>query len=229
MNKVFLFLSIALFAILPCQSQTLSDGRVWNFVQRMYEHDNIEKAYTVSVSGDTIANGQQCKKLVKVYQEDPDHPTTFAAFEKDAKIYGVFGEETKLLLDFSLRVGDKANEFGTVSSVDYIDINNVRHKRITIFYDKYNYYSYLVDGIGWSSTKYSAYEVTSYYDVLVSVSENGKCIFKDSDFSKHPTGIDNKPEIEKKDDAPWYDLSGRRVLVPQKGRVYIKGNKKVIQ
>lgn len=49
--------------MLPCKSQTLSDGKVWNFVQRMYEHEDIERAYTVTVCGDTIANGLLCKNL----------------------------------------------------------------------------------------------------------------------------------------------------------------------
>lgn len=51
--------------MLPCKSQTLSDGKVWNFVQRMYEHEDIERAYTVTVCGDTIANGLLCKKTCK--------------------------------------------------------------------------------------------------------------------------------------------------------------------
>ena len=31
-------------------------------------------------------------------------------FEKDSKLYFVYGEETKLLMDLDLIVGDKANE-----------------------------------------------------------------------------------------------------------------------
>ena len=106
--------------MLPCKSQTLSDGKVWNFVQRMYEHEDIERAYTVTVCGDSIANELLCKKLVKVYHDTPNIQTAYAVFEKDSKVYGVYGEQTKLLLDFCLGVGDKANEVGSVISVDYI-------------------------------------------------------------------------------------------------------------
>lgn len=142
--------------------------------------------------------GILCKKLVKVYQDTPNIQTAYAVFEKDSKVYGVYGERTKLLLNFSLAVGDKAGEVGTVISVDYIDIDNVQHKRITIDYGTYNYQSYLVEGIGLSSTKYSANELNSYYEVLVSVYENGKCIFKNSDFTKQTTGIERTPQIEEK-------------------------------
>lgn len=71
--------------MLPCKSQTLSDGKVWNFVQRMYEHEDIERAYTVTVCGDTIANGLLCKKLVKVYQDTPNIQTAYAVFERILK------------------------------------------------------------------------------------------------------------------------------------------------
>lgn len=228
MKNIYLTLLGAFFTMLPCKSQTLSDGKVWNFVQRMYEHEDIERAYTVTVCGDTIANGLLCKKLVKVYQDTPNIQTAYAVFEKDSKVYGVYGEQTKLLLDFNLAVGDKANEVGTVISVDYIAIDNVQHKRITIDYGTYNYQSYLVEGVGLSSTKYSANELNSYYEVLVSVYENGKCIFKNSDFTKQTTGIERTPQIEEKSNSTLYDLFGRQVLVPQTGHIYIKGNKKVI-
>ena len=67
--------------MLPCKSQTLSDGKVWNFVQRMYEHEDIERAYMVTVCGDTIANGLLCKKLVKVYHDTPNIQTAYAVFD----------------------------------------------------------------------------------------------------------------------------------------------------
>ena len=46
MKNIYLTLLGAFFTMLPCKSQTLSDGKVWNFVQRMYEHEDIERAYT---------------------------------------------------------------------------------------------------------------------------------------------------------------------------------------
>ena len=109
-----------------------------------------------------------------------------------SKVYERFGTEPMVLWDFNLCVGDKANDYGIVTSVDYIDVDNVKYKRITISYDRYDYQSYLVEGIGMSSNKYDAYEQTSFYDVLVSVYQDGKCVFKDSDFAKQPTGIDIK-------------------------------------
>lgn len=229
MNKIYLSLIAVFLTVLPGKSQTLSEGKVWNFVQRMYEHDDIERAFTVTVSGDTVANGQLCKKLVRVYKDTPDVQDVYAVFEKDSKIYEMFGGETMLLLDFNLNVGDKVNEVGTVVSVDYIDINNVQHKRITVIDNCHNYQSYLVDGIGMSSTKYSSYELTSYYEVLVSVYENGKCIFTEADFKKQATQIEKSLPIVEQNDSALYDLCGRKIKVPQKGHIYIKRNKKFLQ
>ena len=149
--------------------------------------------------------------------EVPPYPKALATLGMESEVY------QKLLLNFSLAVGDKAGEVGTVISVDYIDIDNVQHKRITIDYGTYNYQSYLVEGIGLSSTKYSANELNSYYEVLVSVYENGKCIFKNSDFTKQTTGIERTPQIEEKGNSILYDLSGRQVLVPQKRTYLYKG------
>lgn len=227
MKKIYLFFLGMLLAMLPCKAQTLQEGKVWNFVQKMYETD-MERAYTVTVSGDTIANGQSCKKLVEVYQ-DTNEKRIFAVFEKDSKIYGIFGSETKLFMDYNLKVGDKADELWTVASVDYINVNNKQRKRITLTCDKYNFPRYIVEGIGLNSTQYNANTLNSYYKVLVSVYENGICIFKDTDFAKQTTGIYNKPKIEKNSNPSLYDLSGRQVFVPQKGQIYIQGKKKIVQ
>ena len=42
------------------------------------------------------------------------------------------------------------------------------------------------------------------------------------------TGVDCVTEVEKKTDNRLYDLMGRRVITPQKGHIYVRGNKKII-
>lgn len=42
------------------------------------------------------------------------------------------------------------------------------------------------------------------------------------------TGVDCVTEVEKKTDNQLYDLMGRRVITPQKGHIYVRGNKKII-
>ena len=42
------------------------------------------------------------------------------------------------------------------------------------------------------------------------------------------TGVDSVTEVEKKTDNRLYDLMGRRVITPQKGHIYVRGNKKII-
>ena len=64
------------------------------------EIDGKQKKCIVTVAGDTIANGQLCKKLIIAYQDNPNEKRVFAVFEKDNKIYGEFGSSTNLLIDF---------------------------------------------------------------------------------------------------------------------------------
>ena len=64
------------------------------------EIDGKQKRCIVTVAGDTIANGQLCKKLIIAYQDNPNEKRVFAAFVKDNKIYGEFGSSTNLLIDF---------------------------------------------------------------------------------------------------------------------------------
>lgn len=42
------------------------------------------------------------------------------------------------------------------------------------------------------------------------------------------TGVDCVTEVEKKTDNRLYDLMGRRIITPQKGHIYVRGNKKII-
>ena len=68
------------------------EGRTWDRWQA--------KKCIVTVAGDTIANGQLCKKLIIAYQDNPNEKRVFAVFEKNNKIYGEFGSSTNLLIDF---------------------------------------------------------------------------------------------------------------------------------
>ena len=47
-------------------------------------------------------------------------------------------------------------------------------------------------------------------------------------FDDGTTGVDCVTEVEKKTDNRLYDLMGRRVITPQKGHIYVRGNKKII-
>lgn len=234
--KRFYLLLLGFFLItLLGKSQTIIDGRTWNFAVKMYGDNETLYTYTVKVCGDTIINGKLCKKLVRTDSENSLNVQKiyeYSVFEEDSKVFEMnTTEEPWLRLNCDLHVGDKVAPLLKVVSVDSIEVNGIQRKRITLICSEScrddNYQGYIVEGIGISTSKYYGEYLTSFYAELVSVYDNGKCIFTKDDFYKSSTCI-NRLSIGTKDNFSLYDLSGRRVLVPQKGNIYVKGSKKVI-
>lgn len=234
MRKLYLLLMGFFLIALTSKSQTIIDGRAWNFAVKMYGDNETLYTYTVRVCGDTIVKGKVCKKLVRTDSESGSNIQkiyTYNVFEEDSKIFETnTTEEPWLRLDYDLHVGDKVSPLLKVESVDSIEIDGIRRKRITLACSEScrddNYQGYIVEGLGMSTSKYYGEYFTSFYAELISVYDNGKCIFKSDDFSKPSTSVNRLP-IRAKEASTLYDLSGRRVLIPQKGSIYIKGNKKV--
>ena len=176
----------------PCNSQSsdfLTDGKVWNCVEKMYdEHYGLsEIPYTVTVCADTIYCGFPCKRMEKAFMDNREKPITFYAMEKDSRLYQIFGsDEIVEILNFDLSIGDQDGYTGHVSHIDTITVNGVERKRFTVERDRLfikDYWTYyIVEGIGVSNNALRFEDVSSYYDELCSVYENGVCIFRASDF-----------------------------------------------
>ena len=224
-------LLIALFTMVSAinanAQSLLTDGKTWNCTQRMYEDEAHEhdRPYSITVCGDTVVCGTTCKRLSLVYQDAPENPVYFAALEKNSRIYNVYEDKQAEFLNFSLSVGDTDGYSGRVVAVDEISVRGITRKRITI--DRDGHLQYLVEGIGLSDDSYRSKEQNSFYNVLLSVSDNGACIFTAQDFlpttsSIHPTQNNSFQTGE------TYNLNGTATNRQIKGSVYIRGGKKYV-
>ena len=127
--------------------ELLTDGKVWNCVQRMYNDQTGEydRPFTITVVGDTIVGGTKCKRLEQVWHDDTGTLFHFAVLERDSRVYHVTDNCEDEFLNFNLSVGDIDGLSGRVVAVDKVTVNGITRKRITI--DRDGHLQYLVDGI----------------------------------------------------------------------------------
>ena len=207
---------------------------------------NIKKEY-YSISGDTIVNGITCKKLHGPY-------STYAVYEKDGKVYchEKVNGDFHLLYDFTCHEGDVVNvvnpegqtEWGldeyrcTIKKVDtIITKSGHRLKRFTLqaenleieFGSEEEYV--WIEGVGspWEPLYPVGYwETAGGSSYLNACYVNGEQLFVGKDIY-YGTGIESIQNSQFKIDnnAPVYDLSGRRVVNPKRG-LYIQGGRKVL-
>lgn len=59
--------------------ELLTDGKVWNCVQRMYNDQTGEydRPYTITVVGDNVIGDVRCKRLEQVWREWPPSARSF--------------------------------------------------------------------------------------------------------------------------------------------------------
>ena len=209
--------------------ELLTDGKVWNCVQRMYNDQTGEydRPFTITVVGDTIVGGTKCKRLEQVWHDDTGTLFHFAALERDSRVYHVTDNCEDEFLNFNLSVGDIDGLSGRVVAVDKVTVNGITRKRITI--DRDSHLQYLVDGIGLSDDYLRSYELCSYYTILQSVTEQGSQIFATRDFTQGTTAIHSAKAPINDLPAQSFDLSGRRASKSIRGIVIAGCNKKVLK
>jgi hypothetical protein len=209
--------------------ELLTDGKVWNCVQRMYNDQTGEydRPFTITVVGDTIVGGTKCKRLEQVWHDDTGTLFHFAALERDSRVYHVTDDCENEFLNFNLSVGDIDGLSGRVVAVDKVTVNGITRKRITI--DRDGHLQYLVDGIGLSDDYLRSYELCSYYTILQSVTEQGSQIFATRDFTQGTTAIHSAKAPINDLPAQSFDLSGRRASKSIRGIVIAGCNKKVLK
>lgn len=218
---------LAIFALMPLfaqgqYKQMLSDGKIWKCVDTI---PLISKThYTISVDGDTIVKGQNCRVLRYTYENG--HIFREFAFEEGNKLYGFIegynGElEPTLLLDFGLQKGDLAMYDGCqVINVDTVEVKGYKRRRLAIGIPGNGYAtSYWVEGIGANNDLLlpPLERIIGEYSYIESCYENGVCIFDENDFTATVSYIE-KVSTTKERKGQLYDLSGKKVNVPRRGQ-----------
>ena len=186
-------LSLAETTFLP----VLVTGKTWD-VATFNKYDWFDGSldatghYCVSVAGDTIVNGLDCKKIEIVRTDGQGESMTAIAREENGKVWSVKKDGTQFLLfDIGLKKYDSVDA-GFVVEEDVICVNGIKRKRLTIDSGvdvaDGEYFYYVVEGIGISKDEWLingglGIAKDGEYCRLMSCSENGEVVFTISDFT----------------------------------------------
>ena len=220
-----LITSITVFA--QEDTRMLKEGRSWKVLEMFCDQPEYE---TYTVSGDTVINGKTWKKILIDYQRN-DHKSSYttAAYEEGGKLYGLWGDNPFLMLDFNKQKGDYLYEGVTygpvVTDVDYITVNGVTRKRITFSDFGEDEYLCWVEGIGATMAIWSGESaLTSNMEYFLECYDDGKLIFSYSDFGR-PMSVDGVSQDATKS-GEKYSINGMKLQnEPEKG-IYIMNGKK---
>lgn len=159
-------------------------------------YQDIPNAYmTITVEGDTIVNGKNCKKLIVEHSPliPVVYPKYIVAYEKDGKLYWIDKEgKDNLVMDMNLHELDYCDEdyLSFVVVEDFVIVDGVKRKRLVIdsgaSNGKYECCYYMVEGIGLSKDEfvYTGLNGRGYFHRMLACYDNGKCIFSALDFTK---------------------------------------------
>ena len=92
---VFLLLAVAFAITASAQDvpkdykKLLTDGKVWHCIERYWNRDFIDRNYSDSVCGDTLVYGLVCKRIRRVYADEPTKEIFYAMYEERKKVYGI--------------------------------------------------------------------------------------------------------------------------------------------
>lgn len=212
----------------------LSEGKVWRYATvNRYERTDTTGYYNVTVSGDTIVNHFVCKKIL-VQNENGLYPCqTFVAYEDGGKVYKVKDDVFTLLFDIGLQKGDYIDNLAQVVAENITTINGMRRRVIVIDsmvdHSGGECYYLIIEGVGVSKDEFIPnfnLGNNNEFCTLVSCTDKGTIISEES-LRNIETGIKSPTFTNRKDDA-YYDLNGIKILIPQKGYLYICNGKKIV-
>ena len=231
------------------------EGKTWHMNQN--DVPPIVGTWTFYISGDTIIDDHNCKKLL-VTMDDEDTKEFYSNVfkcEGDFVVYAYLYEENKkvycytvnsykafkvydkhfLLYDFGMNVGDKQGIF-TVCSVDTVDFHGVKRRVLHIRGEgsASGVDELWIEGLGTYypfNPGFSAKSGGSSLNMVDCTLEDNILITgEDWNLSGVINDIKTpyEPNVTHGNDAV-YDLQGRRVQIPQRGGLYIKNGRKFLQ
>jgi hypothetical protein len=241
-----LFLTLAFMMVLQLSAQDqlyssfLHEGKTWKLKQTTV---NTTSEVNVTVEGDTIVDGKICKKLIC---NDEGKKSLFAVMEEEGeKVYGYDGDKFAPVFDFGLTVGDTLpNCIDTIviAATDTVEYNGriyrrqLLHKTNGYTSDSFasEFYEYWVEGIGsmYAPNQPYCFATPGNRYLLLSVDDYGETLIDSEGMEKlFPpvlTGIRPSECSNHRVGGETFDLSGRKIQLPQYNRPYIRGGKKYI-
>ena len=127
-----------------------------------------------------------------------------------------------------------------ILNVETINVCGIERRKLTLWRNRSVALGYWVEGIGANtndfyitlSNPFISTSTGTYWSGIVKCFQDGECIFTADDFLTSTDGIKDV-EVSEKDatlseDAPLYDLSGRKVTGRPRSGIYIKGGRKFL-
>ncbi|MCM1372485.1 MAG: hypothetical protein NC113_06080 [Bacteroides sp.] len=221
-------------------------GKTW-----VYRHHNphftiIEDEYYFKIYaiGDTVVKDIKATRLCLERLDNGDKLDDIVVYENNGIIYNYTGEKFYPLMDFNLHYGDV---FHTIVPYGnwYEDSQGPAHMivderiysiegmdRRVLTWKECDYdngsCSYWIEGIGSPYYAYiTAQPITDAKADLIECYDGDRLIYSKARFDELVTGIDEVVS-DKCTSETVYDLTGRRVTNPVKGRLYVKSHTKVV-
>lgn len=224
----------AIISVAQTYMPVLSENKVWLYATiNRYERTDTTGFYKITVSGDTIVNHLVCKKIL-VQNKNGQYPVQiFVAYETDGKVYKVKYDDFTLLFDIGLQRGDYIGNLAQVVADNETTINGMRRKIIVVDsmvdHSGGECYYYIIEGIGVSKDEFIPNFNLGNNDefcALVSCKDGGFVISEE--FLRNIETCVKSPTITNRKDNAYYDLNGIKTGNPQKGKLYICNDKKII-
>ncbi len=244
MSKCITILAFVIFALNNSSSYSqeykkmFTDGKKWVYEETMFappKHPDHEQRWIEEVVGDTVYNSKPAKiVLVKhsyvsqKYDINDYYEYKYVAWEEN----GISYVGDKMICNMNLTDGDSFYNHD-VKSVDYVDTDLGKLKRIHFQDLVYRYPRALVEGIGYSNDMMLGYDdpIGGSFIELKECYDNGKLIFTTADFTSALREIDAEMETAPESVDPnqmMYDIMGMQVKNPQSGALVIQNHKKYV-
>ena len=247
MRNILLFIAAATVAaasaIMPYKPM-LKEGREWLVGEGVPGFSLLDSCHVKCIS-DTVVDGKIIHRWYGNSLEEHDKYAGFIIdwelYEKDGAIHA-FNSKNRLsqkLIDFNMTVGDTCHwesRHGNgmvVIADDSISVRGNVYRRLKLQTPGQPLLVMTwVEGIGFDrfSPLEPAGSCFNDYRWVMSVWDNGECVFTEDDFNAPAitSGVITA-EAERPADNRIYDLMGREIHNPQPGTVYIRNGKKYVR
>ena len=238
---IMLFFSTANIFSQETYKSLLTEGKMWklSYSYRDSRQDVPDAYMTITVDGDSIVDGNTCKKLLVDYRSlaEAVYPKYIVAYESNGRVYRIDDNgESHLVMDMSLRKGDVFNDINVVLKEDYVVIKGIRRKLLMIDsgVDHINseYIYYMIEGVGLSNDEFVSMgliDENTYFHRLLACYDNGQCIFSAADLDNEGTNGLTYPKAALPAENSIYDLQGRTRRTIMKGEIFIRDGGKYIK
>jgi hypothetical protein len=207
-----LFIGFVCCVVLQANAQTtnntiVNENSVWNIlsIETTDGHEPFFPRHTMKIyfDGDSTLNGKTYKKVFHCFDDEFCQYPTFEGLirEENQRTYSVFPNKTEeyLLYDFSVEVGDtikfytprvsieEEEEFRTffrkVHSIDYVDVNDVLKKKITLTHPNSETITDIwIENIGSLYDFYTIIHMVGYSKVLSCYFQGNELIYKNPEY-----------------------------------------------